>query len=116
MGCSTVLVVDDNRDLLHFLARLMTEAGWKLLAAESAGEARKVAAHEPLDAALLDYTLPDGNGVELGAQLRQAESQGSRGHYDRLSFTAGRRMSDVNYFFGLTTIISPYQRQLFFDS
>jgi hypothetical protein len=25
-------------------------------------------------------------------------------------------MSGVNYFFGLTTIISPYQRQLFFDT
>jgi hypothetical protein len=25
-------------------------------------------------------------------------------------------MSGVNYFFGLATIISPYQRQLFFDS
>ena len=28
----------------------------------------------------------------------------------------GDGVSGVNYFFGLTTIISPYQRQLFFDS
>jgi len=27
-----------------------------------------------------------------------------------------REMSGVNYFFSLTTIISPYQRQLLFDS
>src|SRR5215470_1157291 len=27
----TVLLVDDNRDLLHFLERLMADAGWKLL-------------------------------------------------------------------------------------
>jgi ATP-dependent Clp protease ATP-binding subunit ClpA/CheY-like chemotaxis protein len=67
----TVLLVDDNRDLLHFLERLMAEAGWKLLPAESAGEARKIAANKTLNAALLDYMLPDGNGVELGAQLRQ---------------------------------------------
>jgi ATP-dependent Clp protease ATP-binding subunit ClpA len=67
----TVLLVDDNRDLLHFLERLMAEAGWKLLPAESAGEARKIAAHKKVNAALLDYMLPDGNGVELGAQLRQ---------------------------------------------
>jgi ATP-dependent Clp protease ATP-binding subunit ClpA len=67
----TVLLVDDNRDLLHFLERLMAEAGWKLLPAESAGEARKIAAHKTLNAALLDYMLPDGNGVELGAQLKQ---------------------------------------------
>src|SRR6185369_1779762 len=37
----TVLLVDDNRDLLHFLKRLMEEAGWKLLTAESAGAAHR---------------------------------------------------------------------------
>ena len=51
----TVLLVDDNRDLL---------------AAETAGDARNmVASHKP-NAALLDYMLPDGNGVELAQQLR----------------------------------------------
>ena len=66
----TVLLVDDNRDLLHFLERLMAEAGWKLLPAESAGDARKIAEQTKPNAALLDYMLPDGNGVELGVQLR----------------------------------------------
>ncbi|MCL4401953.1 MAG: AAA family ATPase [Acidobacteria bacterium] len=67
----TVLIVDDNRDLLHFLERLMADAGWKLLTAESAGEAKRlVAAHKP-NAALLDYMLPDGNGVELGVEFLQ---------------------------------------------
>ena len=66
----TVLLVDDNRDLLQFLQRLMAESGWELLAAETAGDARKmVASHKP-NAALLDYMLPDGNGVELAQQLR----------------------------------------------
>ena len=36
----TVLLVDDNRDLLHFLERLMADAGWTLLTAESATEAK----------------------------------------------------------------------------
>jgi len=67
----TVLLVDDNRDLLHFLERLMAEAGWKLLTAESAAEAEKVVSHKKPNAALLDYMLPDGNGVELGVRLRQ---------------------------------------------
>ena len=67
----TVLIVDDNRDLLHFLERLMAEAGWKLLTAESASSARKLLSAERPNAALLDYMLPDGNGVELGVQLRQ---------------------------------------------
>jgi ATP-dependent Clp protease ATP-binding subunit ClpA len=67
----TVLLVDDNRDLLQFLERLMAESGWELLAAESASEARKMVAKRKPNAALLDYMLPDGNGVELAQQLRQ---------------------------------------------
>jgi ATP-dependent Clp protease ATP-binding subunit ClpA len=67
----TVLLVDDNRDLLHFLERLMAEAGWKLLTAESASDARRIVGDQKPNAALLDYMLPDGNGVELGMQLRQ---------------------------------------------
>ena len=68
----TVLLVDDNRDLLHFLERLMADAGWKLLTAESASEARAILAEHKPNAALLDYMLPDGNGVELGVQLVQS--------------------------------------------
>jgi DNA-binding response OmpR family regulator len=69
----TVLLVDDNRDLLHFLERLMADAGWKLLTAESAAEARKLVAAEKPNAALLDYMLPDGNGVELGVEFLQSQ-------------------------------------------
>jgi ATP-dependent Clp protease ATP-binding subunit ClpA len=66
----TVLIVDDNPDLLHFLERLMEQAGWRLLTAESAQQARQAAAVTP-NAALLDYLLPDGSGVELGLELRR---------------------------------------------
>ncbi len=67
----TVLIVDDNRDLLHFLERLMAEAGWNLLTAESAADAKGMIGSRRPDAALLDYLLPDRNGVELGLELRQ---------------------------------------------
>jgi ATP-dependent Clp protease ATP-binding subunit ClpA/CheY-like chemotaxis protein len=67
----TVLLVDDNRDLLQFLERLMSESGWELLVAESAGEARRIVSKRKPNAALLDYMLPDGNGVELAQQLKQ---------------------------------------------
>jgi ATP-dependent Clp protease ATP-binding subunit ClpA/ActR/RegA family two-component response regulator len=67
----TVLLVDDNRDLLQFLERLMAESGWELLAAESASDARRIVATRKPNAALLDYMLPDGNGVELAQQLKQ---------------------------------------------
>jgi CheY-like chemotaxis protein len=71
----TVLLVDDNRDLLHFLERLMADAGWTLFTAESATEARRLALLHKPNAALLDYMLPDGNGVELGVEFLQAVPQ-----------------------------------------
>src|SRR5262249_36301306 len=68
----TVLLVDDNRDLLHFLERLMANDGWTLLTAESASEAKRLVQTQKPDAALLDYMLPDGNGVELGVEIQTA--------------------------------------------
>src|SRR5215813_6774297 len=68
----TVLLVDDNRDLLHFLERLMADAGWTLLTAESATDAKRLMQQHKPNAALLDYMLPDGNGVELGVEFLQA--------------------------------------------
>ncbi len=67
----TVLIVDDNRDLLRFLERLMAQAGWKLLTAESTQGVRELMMREKPNAALLDYLLPDGNGVALGVKLRE---------------------------------------------
>jgi DNA-binding response OmpR family regulator len=49
----------------------MAGAGWKILTAESANEARHLLQEKP-DAALLDYMLPDGNGVELGVKFLQS--------------------------------------------
>jgi CheY-like chemotaxis protein len=69
---TTILLVDDNRDLLHFLERLMSESGWELLTAETAGAARKIVARKKPNAALIDYMLSDVNGVELALQLREA--------------------------------------------
>jgi len=71
----TVLLVDDNRDLLRFLERLMADAGWTLLTAESATEAKRLMQEHKPNAALLDYMLPDGNGVELGVEFVQAVPQ-----------------------------------------
>ena len=71
----TVLLVDDNRDLLRFLERLMADAGWNLVTAESAAEAKRAFAEQKPDAVLLDYMLPDGNGVELGVEFLRAAPQ-----------------------------------------
>jgi len=66
-----VLLVDDNPDLLQFLGRAMTDAGWQLFTAGSAAEARRLVAENHPNAVLIDYLLPDGNAVELGHEFVQ---------------------------------------------
>lgn len=68
-GNPTVLLVDDNRDLLRFLERLIAQSGWTLLTAETVAEARRLVLEKKPDAALLDFLLPDGSGIELACEL-----------------------------------------------
>jgi len=71
----TVLVVDGNRELLQFLERLMSEAGWDVIAAGTAAEARRLAVKRKPHAVLVDSALPDERGVALAAQLCRANPE-----------------------------------------
>jgi CheY-like chemotaxis protein len=64
-------LVDDNHDLLIFLERLVKAQGWRVRTAGSAREAQELMGRELPNVAVLDYLLPDGNGVELGVTLRR---------------------------------------------
>src|SRR5215204_3963010 len=65
-----VMIVDDHPIVLSGLSALVrSENGLELIAsARSAAEARAVTT-EP-DVAVIDLTLPDGDGIELGATLK----------------------------------------------
>jgi CheY-like chemotaxis protein len=67
----TVLIVDDNQALLRLLAEhLKANTGWRIVTVETVKQAQDaVSAHTP-DLALLDFLLPDGNGVRLGVNLK----------------------------------------------
>jgi CheY-like chemotaxis protein len=66
----TVLIVDDNRDLLLFLERLLGQSGWRLLIAGSAEQAREIFARESPHVVLLDYMLGDDDGVVLAIEIQ----------------------------------------------
>jgi CheY-like chemotaxis protein len=71
----TVLIVDDNRDLLLFLERLLQQAGWLLLTAESAAQARELFGKRRPGMVLLDYMLGDDDGVRLALQFQMQAPQ-----------------------------------------
>ena len=65
-----VLVVDDERLVRWSLAQRLKARGWDVSEAASAAEALAAA---PADAAILDYKLPDGHGIDVLRRLRQAD-------------------------------------------
>jgi two-component system, OmpR family, KDP operon response regulator KdpE len=66
----TVLVCDDEPQILRALKVVLREAGFEAIGAETAREALDSAAVRSPDAAIVDLVLPDGDGVEVCAQLR----------------------------------------------
>ena len=71
-----VLVVEDEPLVRARLERLLHQLGYPadaLLFAGSLAEARGRLADAPVALALVDLGLPDGNGIELIAELRAAD-------------------------------------------
>ncbi|HYM45448.1 MAG TPA: response regulator transcription factor [Solirubrobacteraceae bacterium] len=66
-----VLVVDDELQILRALRVVLREAGFEVLAAQSAAEALDRAALHPTQAAIVDLVLPDGDGIEVTRRLRE---------------------------------------------
>jgi two-component system KDP operon response regulator KdpE len=66
-----VLVVDDEPQIVRALKVVLREAGFEIVAAETASEALDLAAVDPPEAAIVDLVLPDGDGVDVTRALRQ---------------------------------------------
>jgi CheY-like chemotaxis protein len=65
----TVLAVDDNADLLGWMERVLGARGWRVLAASTAAEAAVAFREGEPDAVVIDYVLPDNDGVSLARAL-----------------------------------------------
>ena len=66
-----ILIVDDNQDLLRLLSEhLSAKSGWRVRTAVSAAAAMDAFDSKIPNLALLDFLLPDGNGVRLGLQIK----------------------------------------------
>jgi two-component system KDP operon response regulator KdpE len=66
-----ILVVDDEPQILRALRVVLRDAGFEVVAAETAGEALDRAAVRPPQAAIVDLMLPDMDGVEVTRLLRE---------------------------------------------
>jgi ATP-dependent Clp protease ATP-binding subunit ClpA/ActR/RegA family two-component response regulator len=67
----SVLIVDDNEDLLKFLKLVMKNQDWDLFATSSGKEALSIAEERDLNVALVDYMIPDLDGLAVAKKLQQ---------------------------------------------
>ena len=66
-----ILLVEDHEPTRNALANLLTRRHYKIQAAGSVAEARKIAAEEKIDFVISDVGLPDGSGNDLMKELCQ---------------------------------------------
>ncbi len=69
-----ILAVDDELQILRALKATLRAQGYEVLTAANMEEGLDVAAVSPVDAAIVDLLLPDGDGIELCRRLREWSS------------------------------------------
>jgi PAS domain S-box-containing protein len=69
-----VLVVDDDRTIRLLLMRLLTQAGYLCSEAENGRQGLELARTELPDLMIVDWMMPEMDGIELIRRLRETES------------------------------------------
>ena len=87
-----ILIVDDEPEILDLLKDVLAENGYRVdTALDANGALRLIRAHI-FDAAILDFNLPDMNGVMLHRQIRQLDPELG----ENTVFTSGFVQSEDN--------------------
>ncbi len=68
---ATVLIIEDERQIRHFVRTALEVAGYRVMEADTGKHGlSEIAAHKP-DLVILDLGLPDMNGIEVVRRLRE---------------------------------------------
>lgn len=67
-----VFLAEDNDDLAHLVRRSLEARAWSVTRARTATEAEARLRGDRFDAVILDYRLPDGDGLRLLTVLRES--------------------------------------------
>ena len=71
-----LLLVEDQKKIASFVKKGLTQVGYAVDVAETAGAAETLVAAHPYDLIILDIMLPDQNGVDVAHHLRRDGYQG----------------------------------------
>lgn len=67
-----ICIIDDNALIRDALTLVLSDAGHEILFAENGFAGLELAVSQKLDAAVIDYQLPDMNGDTVAAAIRAA--------------------------------------------
>jgi DNA-binding NtrC family response regulator len=70
MRLGNILIVDDEKLIRWSLKELLSGEGYTVKAVEDGKSALEALADESFDLVLLDYMLPDMNGIQILAEIR----------------------------------------------
>lgn len=70
-----VLVVDDEQIGLEVRKILLERSGYRVLTASDGPAGLEIFSAEPVEAVVLDYSMPGMHGGEVAARMRQAKPQ-----------------------------------------
>jgi len=71
-GGATVLVVDDEEDIVTYLQAVLQDNGFRAVSAVDAASAQQEIRHQPPDLILLDIMMPGQSGLFLYRKLKES--------------------------------------------
>jgi DNA-binding response OmpR family regulator len=74
MAVKRILVVDDEQPIRDLLREALTEAGFEVHTAADSDQALGLIRDMLFDAAILDFVLPDMNGIQLHSEIRRLDT------------------------------------------
>lgn len=67
----TILLIDDETDILQLLQRILEKSGYNVLTAENGKMADRLLDQHTFDLVITDIIMPDKDGMEVIFQLKQ---------------------------------------------
>jgi DNA-binding response OmpR family regulator len=92
MAGERILVVDDEAEIVELLRDVLSAEGYVVDAAQDAASSLQLIRENIYDVALLDFNLPDMDGVMLHHQIRQMDAELA----SRTIFMSGLLQSEGN--------------------
>jgi CheY-like chemotaxis protein len=74
-GRRTILCIDDDDSMLRYQKALFERHGYKVLTAASARQGLRIAAVCTVAAVVVDYHMPEMNGLEVATEMKRLKPQ-----------------------------------------